>query len=95
MTRLTFSILWALSLSEIGFVKASSLVPKADMPIRRTSCKAPIIADSTYLGCYNDPVTPRTLSGTSINTGNSNTPQLCANACAEAGYIYSGVEYTT
>jgi hypothetical protein len=94
MKSLTFSVIWALSLSGIVFVKASPQVPKGDLPIKRTSCQAPIVANTTSLGCFNDPVTPRTLSALSINS-ESNTPQFCANSCAQAGYIYSGVEFTT
>jgi hypothetical protein len=94
MKSLTSSVILALSLCGIVFVKASPQVPKVDLPIKRTSCQAPIVANTTYLGCYNDPVTPRTLSGLSISS-ESNTPQFCANSCAQAGYIYSGVEYTT
>jgi hypothetical protein len=79
----------------MGFAEATPLVPKADFGAKRTSCPAPIVANTTYLGCYYDPVTPRTLSGAFINTGTLNTPELCADSCAQAGYIYSGVEYTT
>jgi hypothetical protein len=95
MSCIASSVLWALSLSVMGFAEATPLVPKADFGAKRTSCPAPIVANTTYLGCYYDPVTPRTLSGASINTGTLNTPELCADSCAQAGYIYSGVEYTT
>lgn len=90
MKLLTFSVLWALSISMTGLVESS----KTQLPIRRSKCLAPIVANFTYLGCFYDPVTPRTL-GTSVTTGDSNTVEVCANACATAGYTYSGVEYST
>lgn len=51
-------------------------------------------ADTVYLGCFTDPVTPRTLSGQELNPGSSNTPQYCAYLCGDAGFEYAGVEYS-
>ncbi|OQO08204.1 hypothetical protein B0A48_06999 [Cryoendolithus antarcticus] len=50
-------------------------------------------ASTTYLGCWTD-ATVRTLDGPQINNAQL-SPQYCANRCGNAGYIYSGVEYTT
>jgi hypothetical protein len=90
MKLLTFFVLWTTSIFMTGLAESS----KTQASIRRADCLAPIIASFTYLGCFNDPVTPRTL-GTSVNTVSSNTVEVCANACATAGYTYSGVEYST
>ncbi len=67
------------------------------LSLNRTSakCAPPYLADITYLGCYTDPVTPRTLSGPQLTPASLNTPQNCANLCGLAGFAYSGVEYIT
>jgi hypothetical protein len=59
------------------------------------TCSQPYVADTVYVGCYTDPVNPRTLSSVFLNPDTLNTPQYCADFCASGGYTYSGVEYST
>jgi beta-D-xylosidase 4 len=58
------------------------------------TCLPPYAANLTYAGCYQDPNSPRDLSGPLLTVGSLNSPQYCANICGAAGYTYSGVEYT-
>lgn len=51
-------------------------------------------AQTTYVGCYHDPNSPRDLAGPLLTVGQLNSPQYCANICGAAGYEYSGVEFT-
>lgn len=51
-------------------------------------------AETSYIGCYHDPNSPRDLAGPLLTVGNLNSPQYCANICGAAGYTYAGVEYT-
>jgi hypothetical protein len=59
------------------------------------TCSQPYVADTVYVGCYTDPVTPRTLPDVYLNPDTLNTPQYCADLCASGGYTYSGVEDST
>lgn len=57
------------------------------------TCLPAYEADTSYVGCYHDPNSPRDLAGPLLSVGNLNSPQYCANLCGAAGYTYSGVEY--
>ncbi|KAM0451191.1 hypothetical protein ACHAPV_010107 [Trichoderma viride] len=50
-------------------------------------------AQTTYVGCYHDPNSPRDLAGPFLTVGNLNSPQYCANVCGAAGYQFAGVEF--
>jgi hypothetical protein len=61
----------------------------------RTCSQPPYVADTVYVGCYTDPVDPRTLPSVFLNPDTLNTPQYCADLCTSGGYTYSGVEDST
>lgn len=62
--------------------------------VHSRTCLPPYSAETSYVGCYHDPNTPRDLAGPLLTVGNLNSPQYCANVCGAAGYTYFGVEYT-
>lgn len=62
--------------------------------VHSATCLPAFTANTTYIGCYVDPVSPRDLPGPMLTAGNSNSPQYCADICGAAGYAYSGVEFT-
>jgi beta-D-xylosidase 4 len=74
-------------------VRTSWLLPLA-IDVVSSACLPPYAATTTYVGCYQDPLSPRDLSGPLLTVGNLNSPQYCANICDAAGYSYGGVEYT-
>ncbi|KAJ7508871.1 glycosyl hydrolase family 71-domain-containing protein [Mycena galericulata] len=47
----------------------------------------------TYLGCYPDPNSPRTLNNGIHTSTSTNTVSNCLTTCKNAGYPYAGVEY--
>ncbi|KAJ6614204.1 glycosyl hydrolase family 71-domain-containing protein [Mycena sp. CBHHK59/15] len=47
----------------------------------------------TYLGCYPDPNSPRTLNNGIHTSTSTNTLSTCLTTCASVGYRYAGVEY--
>ncbi|ODN82718.1 hypothetical protein L202_01005 [Cryptococcus amylolentus CBS 6039] len=57
-----------------------------------TSLAITTITGSTYLGCYSDSGTDRTLNGTKSSTSTM-TAKTCVSYCAGLGYQYAGVEY--
>jgi xylan 1,4-beta-xylosidase len=73
--------IWLLPLALINVVSSSTCLP-------------PYTANTTYVGCYQDPNSPRDLSGPLLTVGELNSPQYCANLCGAAGYSYSGVEFS-
>lgn len=50
-------------------------------------------AQLDYVGCFTDPVNPRTLAGASFASA-MNSPKYCGDLCGQAGYSYVGVEYS-
>ncbi|KAL7905273.1 glycoside hydrolase [Trichoderma velutinum] len=58
------------------------------------TCLPAYQAQTTYVGCYHDPNSPRDLAGPFLTVNNLNSPQYCANLCGAAGYQYAGVEFT-
>jgi beta-D-xylosidase 4 len=64
-----------------------------DVAISAT-CLPPYTGNTTYVGCFSDPFSPRDLTGPLLTLENSNSPQACANICGAAGYTFSGVEFT-
>jgi WSC domain len=61
-----------------------------------TSSPGVTIPGWNYLGCYTDSVQARTLSYSMAVTGGPTnmTQENCRIACAQAGYIFAGVEYS-
>ncbi|PNP38530.1 glycosyl hydrolase family 3 N terminal domain-containing protein [Trichoderma gamsii] len=57
------------------------------------TCLPVYTAQTTYVGCYHDPNSPRDLAGPFLTVGNLNSPQYCANVCGAAGYQFAGVEF--
>lgn len=57
------------------------------------TCLPAYVAQTTYVGCYHDPNSPRDLAGPFLTVGNLNSPQYCANVCGAAGYQFAGVEF--
>lgn len=58
------------------------------------TCLPAYAAQTTYVGCYHDPNSPRDLAGPFLTVNNLNSPQYCANVCGAAGYQFAGVEFT-
>ncbi|KAG9012262.1 hypothetical protein FRB94_006292 [Tulasnella sp. JGI-2019a] len=54
---------------------------------------ASLPANGTYVGCYTDSGSARTLNGYTF-TDNTMTNALCANTCASKGFKYAGSEYS-
>ncbi|KAJ7046035.1 hypothetical protein C8F04DRAFT_1024437 [Mycena alexandri] len=46
----------------------------------------------TYLGCYTDSMSSRTLSAVQMGAVNNNSAANCQTTCLNAGYAYAGVE---
>ncbi|TYJ52507.1 hypothetical protein B9479_006901 [Cryptococcus floricola] len=57
-----------------------------------TSLAITTITGSTYLGCYSDSGSDRTLNGTKSSTSTM-TAKTCVSYCAGLGYQYAGLEY--
>ncbi|KAJ7777620.1 glycosyl hydrolase family 71-domain-containing protein [Mycena maculata] len=47
----------------------------------------------SYLGCFPDSGSSRTLSGIEVDSSSSNSVASCQSTCSNSGYAYSGVEY--
>lgn len=77
------------SLSLIGLLASTGAVAVA-----ARQCLPAYKAETSYIGCYHDPNSPRDLAGPMLTVGNLNSPEYCANICGAAGFEYSGVEYT-
>ncbi|KAH7097382.1 WSC-domain-containing protein [Auriculariales sp. MPI-PUGE-AT-0066] len=60
-------------------------------PAKPTTAAVP---NFTALGCFVDSKASRTLSGTSLYSGEPMTPAVCAARCAKAGFKFAGVEYS-
>ncbi|KAG8872198.1 hypothetical protein FRB97_007891 [Tulasnella sp. 331] len=54
---------------------------------------APASTGTSYVGCYTDSGSPRTLNGTST-TSSAMTNALCESTCYAAGYVYAGTAGT-
>ncbi|WVQ80186.1 hypothetical protein IAT38_002291 [Cryptococcus sp. DSM 104549] len=61
-------------------------------PTRARHVARAAVTTGTYLGCYKDSGSSRTLSGSHTSTS-SNTPSSCASYCSGLGYKYGGTEY--
>ncbi|MGA1862011.1 choice-of-anchor C family protein [Deferribacter thermophilus] len=52
-----------------------------------------------YIGCYKDQGDPQGLTGRDLNGfifhSNNMTPQMCINLCAQKGFKYAGVQYSS
>lgn len=62
--------------------------------VASSTCLPAYSANTTFVGCFTDTVTPRTLNGTQLADSTQNTPEYCANQCGLSGYSYSGVEFS-
>jgi beta-D-xylosidase 4 len=57
------------------------------------SCLPPYSADVSEVGCYTDGTVARGLTGAFLDFTSTNSPQICGNACGNAGWTYAGVEF--
>ncbi|KAH8705720.1 glycoside hydrolase superfamily [Talaromyces proteolyticus] len=92
---ISFLILSFLALLSAGTVTALSTWQSSPRLTGRRTCLPPYNANTTFVGCFTDETTPRTLNGTQLPDSNANTPESCATQCGLSGYSYSGVEYST
>lgn len=78
----------------MNMVRGIALSALVAAVVTARECLPAYEAETTYVGCYLDPNSPRDLAGPLLTVGKLNSPQYCANICGAAGYKYSGVEFT-
>ncbi|KAG8881117.1 hypothetical protein FRB97_000169 [Tulasnella sp. 331] len=73
--------------------KAAATTSKTSTASAVTVTSLPSNGTLSFVGCYTDQASPRTLSGYTF-TDNTMTNALCSATCAAKGYMYAGSEYS-